>query len=309
MDDLRWILAIAGAVVVVATYLSGRFERDEWKRDRETISGQPGPSASGKVMPQFKIQDNDVKRQAPKPQQTDRKVSIGLNNEGDVNEALGVSEPVSSPAEEETEEPKSEWEGAIDSTREPLIEDEIVAVEIPPEFSEYAEERRSESRLKLKPEIEEPVQQELVLDVEPLVLVLTILAKDENQFSGGDIKKTLEAEDVNHGDMEIFHFHIESEKDAVFSVASVVEPGTFDLENINEYETPGLSLFCQLPGPAESTEAFNILLKKAQSIADSLGGHLCDDKRNQLTEQAIGHYRDRISAFDHEVVLARKKQE
>jgi len=75
-----------------------------------------------------------------------------------------------------------------------------------------------------------------------------------------------------------------------------------------DYETPGLSLFCQLPGPVSSSEAFDVLLKKARSIADSLGGQLCDDKRNLLTEQATGHYRDRISAFDHEVALARKKQ-
>lgn len=50
-------------------------------------------------------------------------------------------------------------------------------------------------------------------------------------------------------------------------------------------------------------------LKKTRGIADKLNGQLCDDKRNQLIEQAIGHYRDRITAFDHEMVLARKKQE
>lgn len=52
-------------------------------------------------------------------------------------------------------------------------------------------------------------------------------------------------------------------------------------------------------------------LKKTRGIADKLNGQLCDDKHNQLIEQAIGHYRDRdrITAFDHEMVLARKKQE
>lgn len=297
MDDLRWILAIAGAVVVAAIFLSGRFEREEWRRDREQGSKHPQPVSSQRVEPQI--------GNIPEA----KKVSVGLNSEEDVNEALNASEPELPITEEKTNSSEGEWEGAVDSTREPLIEDEIVSVEIPAEFSEYAEERRSKSRLKFKPEAEKPFQQELVLDVEPLVLVLTILAKNENLFSGDDVKKALEDEGINHGDMEIFHFHMGDEKDAVFSVASVVEPGTFDLETINEYETPGLSLFCQLPGPIGSTVAFEILLKKARSIADSLGGQLCDDKRNLLTEQSAAHYRDRITAFDRELVLARKKLE
>ncbi len=190
-----------------------------------------------------------------------------------------------------------------------MIEDEIVVVEIPTDLSDLGHERRSQSRSKSKPETKKPFQQELVLDVEPLVLVLTVLAKNENPFNGSAIKEVLEAEDVKHGDMEIFHFHIGNEKYAVFSVASVVEPGAFDLETIDKYETPGLSLFCQLPGPEKSTDAFNILLDKARNIAEKLDGQLCDDKRNLLTEQAIGHYHDRITAFDHEMVLASKKQE
>ncbi len=304
MDDLRWILAIAGAVVVVATYLSGRFEREEWKRDRETLSDRSRTVTAEKLTPQFKVQVNDAKNSESETQQTAHVI-----RETDVNEAQAVIEQEISSEVEKTETSKGEREGVAESTREPLIEDEIVNVEIPAEFSEYGEERRSKSRLKLKPEIENPVQQELVLDVEPLVLVLSVLAKDENQFNGGDIKKALESEGVQHGEMGIFHFHTENKKDAVFSVASVIEPGTFDLENINEYETPGLSMFCQLPGPVESTEAFNVLLKKARYIADHLDGQLCDDKRNQLSEQATAHYRDRITAFDHEMVLARKKQE
>ncbi|MCK4587218.1 MAG: cell division protein ZipA [Gammaproteobacteria bacterium] len=304
MDDLRWILAIAGAVVVVAIYFSSRFERDEWKRDREMVSGQSRAIMSEKNTPQIKAQINDVESPASEVQQT-----TYISNEAEKNEAQDVKEPEASSGVNKSEEPKSEWEDVVTSARDPLIEDEIVDVEIPAEFSEYGEERRSKSRLKLKPEIENPVQQELVLDVEPLVLVLTVLAKDENLFSGGNIKNALEAERVKHGDMDIFHFHMTGKKDSVFSVASIVEPGVFDLPTIDDYETPGLSLFCQFPNPMAGAGAFDVLLKKARSIADKLNGQLCDDKRNQLTEQAIGHYRDRITAFDHEMVLARKKQE
>jgi cell division protein ZipA len=297
VDDLRWVLAIFGFVVVVATYLSGRFEREEWRRDREHDPGQQRPVTSERIEPQIETHP-EIK-----------KVSVGLSSEDDVNKALAAPRHEFSPAEDKVKNTEGEWGMAVDSAKEPLIEDEIVAVEIPPEFSEYAEERRSKSRLKFKPEVEEPVQHEMELDVEPLVLVLTIVAQDEHQFSASEIKKVLEDEGINHGDMGIFHFYMGNEKDAVFSVANVVEPGTFDLTTINEDETPGLSLFCQLPGPVAGSVAFELLLKKSRVIADNLDGQLCDDKRNLLTEQATGHYRDRIMSFDHDVVLARKKQE
>ncbi len=159
MDDLRWILAIFGIVVVVATYFSGRFEREEWKRDRETASDQSGIPAPEKRAPQIKTQDKSVKHQPEKFHQINRKVSEAVNYEKGVDEASDVSGLEVSITEKDTMDTKSEWEGAVDSARKPLIEDEIVDVEIPAEFSEYGEERRSKSRLKLKPGIEKPVQQ------------------------------------------------------------------------------------------------------------------------------------------------------
>lgn len=309
MDDLRWILAGVGVVVVVAIYLSSRFEKEEWKREREGGIDQPKPTQPKKAEPQFKA-ESQAKKQAAEPQKPAiKKTSIGLSSEADVKEALDETEADTSLNEKKTEVPGSDWENVRDSAREPLIEDEIVSVEIPPELADFGKEPEVETKLKFKPEIEDPVQQELVLDVDPLVLVLSVLARDENKFSGSDLKSALEAEGLKHGDMDIFHYHMTGKKDAVFSVASVVEPGTFDLETIDEYATPGLSLFCQLPSSMAGADAFGLLLKKAQNIADKLEGQLCDDKRNLLSEQATAHYRDRITAFEHELVLARKKQE
>ena len=309
MDDLRWILAAIGAVVVVATYLSSLFEKEEWRRDRESNSEQPRSATKLTTASQIKTQVDNSDSRPPVSQHPAPKVSVGLNSESDVSEALNISEQEATFTEERTNSTENDWEDAVSSTKEPLVEDEIVAVEIPAEFSAFAEERRSKPRLKFKSQVEEPVQQELSLDVEPLVLVLTILSKKENLLSGSEVKKALEDEGINHGDMEIFHFHMGEEKDAVFSVANLVEPGTFNLKTINEDQTPGLSLFCQLPGPVAGTVAFELLLKKARSIADNLGGQLCDDKRNLLTEQATSHYHDRITNFEREVALARKKQE
>ena len=45
MDDLRWILLLVGAVVLVAIYFSGRFESEDWARERK----QPRAGQSDKT--------------------------------------------------------------------------------------------------------------------------------------------------------------------------------------------------------------------------------------------------------------------
>lgn len=133
---------------------------------------------------------------------------------------------------------------------------------------------------------------------ESLVIVLNVMAKAGRQFAGTDILDTLYANDLRHGEMMIFHrYPDEGGGRSVFSLANTVEPGTFDLNAIEQLQTPGLSLFMQLPAPIDSREAFELMLKTGRNLADQLGGDLCDERRNVLTLQTIGHLKEQIEAF------------
>ena len=83
----------------------------------------------------------------------------------------------------------------------------------------------------------------------------------------------------------------------MFSIASMVEPGYFDPENINTYRTPGLILFLQLPGPIDGVLAFEKMHQMGEMLAKRLSGTLCDDKHNKITTQSITHTRDEISEY------------
>lgn len=203
------------------------------------------------------------------------------------------------------------------------IEDEITGVEIPADLAIAEAALHSESQQDSTKE-SSSAKIDLPPNVEPLVLVLTIMSEDE-PFAGPAVHEALEAEGLRHGDMRIFHcFTPDETPDAaldkvknneknnktdypIFSVASLVEPGYFELDKIDEMEMPGLTLFCQLPGPLSGEEAFNVMLDKARGIAVRLHGQLCDDKRNRFTTQAKTHYQDRISTFVRELAVARKK--
>jgi cell division protein ZipA len=212
----------------------------------------------------------------------------------------------------------AEMDKAVEAVLGPDVEDDIVDVEIPPELSGLQEEEQFVAEPGLGSEVDleketiekkEPQQHELVLDIEPLVLVLSVMASNDGMFAGNDIRTVLEEEKLEFGDMDVFNFYIEDKQNPIFSVASIVEPGVFNLETLDEYETPGIFLFSQLPGSIPGVEAFDILLNKSRNIAGKLGGQVCDDKRNRLTEQATTHYRDKIVAFEHDLMLARKKQQ
>jgi cell division protein ZipA len=102
---------------------------------------------------------------------------------------------------------------------------------------------------------------------------------------------------LRFGDMDIFHYFIEEgDGESIFSVANLVEPGTFNLENLDEMSTPGLTLFLKLPGPVEDIKAFDGFIDVAMQLKESLGAELRDKKRNILSKQMIGHMREEILA-------------
>ncbi|VAX13621.1 hypothetical protein MNBD_GAMMA24-1647 [hydrothermal vent metagenome] len=137
-----------------------------------------------------------------------------------------------------------------------------------------------------------------VLPGDELILVLAIMAGPGKQFSGLDILDTLLANGFVHGDMSIFHyFHAADDRQPVFSLASAVEPGIFDMNTIEALRTPGLSLFMQLPGTLDARTAFETMLEKGRLIATDLRGELCDETRSVLTMQTIGHLKEEIEAW------------
>lgn len=134
---------------------------------------------------------------------------------------------------------------------------------------------------------------------ERLIVVLNVMAKQGQQFHGLDILNTMRDQGFEFGDMNLFHLYVDqsSRPRPLCSIANTVEPGTFDIEHMAEMETPGLSLFMQLPGPIEGRLAFERMLQLARALAEQLDGDLCDESRSMLTLQTIGHMKDKVAAF------------
>ncbi|MFL1405017.1 cell division protein ZipA [Marinobacter sp. M1N3S26] len=132
------------------------------------------------------------------------------------------------------------------------------------------------------------------------VLVINVLAREQDDFSGKALKKLFEACGLEHGDLDIYHRHEtpETTSPVQFSVANAVEPGTFIPDEMEEMSTPGISFFMSVPGPTNSMQAFDFMLETAQAVVRNLGGELKDERRSVMTAQTIEHCRQRIREYE-----------
>ncbi|MBT8146193.1 MAG: cell division protein ZipA [Gammaproteobacteria bacterium] len=133
------------------------------------------------------------------------------------------------------------------------------------------------------------------------VLVVNVMSREGVLFRGADLLQVLVTAGLKHGDMNIFHKHVDSNDPAsptVFSVANILNPGTFDVDTMKDFTTRGVSLFLAMPAVISNRDAFEDMLRTAQQIRAALDGELRDDHRSVMTPQTIEHYRQRIHDYE-----------
>ena len=129
------------------------------------------------------------------------------------------------------------------------------------------------------------------------VVALRLVAAG-GHWSGAELRAALEAEGLHHGPYSIFHREREDGK-TLFFVASMMEPGSFDLERMDEQEFPGVSLFGIVPGPLDAPSTFDLVLAAGRNLADRMKGQLQDEQGSTLTAQRILNLREELVHFEH----------
>ena len=145
------------------------------------------------------------------------------------------------------------------------------------------------------------------------IISLHVKSASAEGFLGSDLLQVLLACNMRYGETNILHRYADSHRNSGavdFSVANMLEPGVFDLENLSGFRTPGITLFMAVPGPKNPLSVFNMMLETANCVAQTLNGVLLDDERSNATQQGINHYRDRIRqisvASEHSAKRAEK---
>lgn len=135
---------------------------------------------------------------------------------------------------------------------------------------------------------------------EQLFIPLTLMAKAGRKISGETIEHAVATAGLVLKDDGIYRYEV---KDAqgylqpLLGLANILEPGTFDPAQMEQFATPGLVLYLHLPAPIEARVAFDHLIDLGHKLADLLEGDLCDETRSVLTKQTIGHLKEKVEAF------------
>jgi cell division protein ZipA len=143
---------------------------------------------------------------------------------------------------------------------------------------------------------------------EPMdVLILNVVGEDGCDLDGATLLPELLTLGFKFGDMNIFHRHVDAagQGAVLFSLANMVHPGHFDLDNMEQFSTKGVSLFMTLPHNNGNMETFNIMLNAAAKIAEEFNGQVLDGNRSTLTKQSTQQYVQRIREVERKLLLVK----
>jgi FtsZ-interacting cell division protein ZipA len=128
------------------------------------------------------------------------------------------------------------------------------------------------------------------------IVTVRVCAPGEARWSGATLLSALELHGLAYGRHQVFHRrHVDGR--SLFCVASLIEPGTFDVASMSTEEFRGVTLFAVLPGPVEPLLTVDELLGAARGLAQELAGMVQDSKGLPLSPQRAAALRDDVARF------------
>jgi len=215
---------------------------------------------------------------------------IELDDESTDEADLFVPPPLTTTSDD----PLSEgWSGAaIKAERRLTIGDEVLAglKGITPAHTEEGDEIAAAADGAPRERGEETPRDEAVI-------VLALLAREGECFNGMQILDAMELCGLSYGRMGIFHYPETDTGEILFSIANVLEPGSFERERMDELETPGLALIMPLPAPIDGEKALLTFVQQAKRLRERLAGRLTDGQRRELTRETIDELKQTARRF------------
>ncbi|MGV6808127.1 MAG: cell division protein ZipA [bacterium] len=314
----REIMIVVGALVLVAIVLdvirrvrASRYENIRMsKRRRPKFDGDDDqdevytnelPSGGARVVG-YRDEEDAEKVTEYFKQTSDKKYALKSFQTLLSPDETALREPAVDPAGESD---LSLQEAEADSVQEPDEPEQspIAKAEAETEVEAEAEvEAQEEQTVEQPAPADPPKQASLDLDdsaPEGPVIVIHLMAEKGQQLPGDALRDGLLDKGLRYGSMRIFHRH-EQESGAgevMFSVANAINPGTFDLNEMDDIETPGVTFFFAASDVPDPKQSFDLMVETAESLREQLGGELKDESRSVLRAQTIEHYRQQITDF------------
>ena len=288
MPELRWILIVAGLVILLAVYWWGRRMSPRPEEKETILRSRAEPLISS---PSFEPLAPDPYINEAFAIDPDLKSEVAPFDETSADD-FDDDEPVST--ETVRREPVFQEDPAvvIDADDEPTITPDEAA----PLAATQSDTREPSLEADATPPSAAPAPRRPRNPTPRKILVLR-LAGGTGRIPGDKLRAAFAAQGLTFGKYEIFHYtHTSGE--TLFSVASMVEPGSFDLARMDSTPYPGVTLFAQLPSSVSGQELLEELLRNAKLLQNAVGGALQDERGGLLNSPRIQRLREEVADFE-----------
>ncbi len=130
------------------------------------------------------------------------------------------------------------------------------------------------------------------------VVSLRLVAKEDGRLDAERTVQALREAGLRHGPYGIFHYCGDGNTpESGFSVANLVEPGSFDLSSLTGSTLPGMTFFLVLPGPRDPVERFDRMIGIARELCNELDAELLDESGNSWTIQSERYVREELIEY------------
>ena len=135
------------------------------------------------------------------------------------------------------------------------------------------------------------------------VLASVNVAANNADFTGPAIKEAAEHFGMHFGAMNIFHMKNNNADGCrhLFSMANLYQPGSFDLDALDSFETRGLTLFMTIPCVQDPARVFRKMVETAQGLSQMLGGRMIDQDQRPLSEENLAAIQRQIGQITSDI--------
>jgi len=164
--------------------------------------------------------------------------------------------------------------------------------------------RQEPNKVQEQPQAEVQVSQP-AKQVKQQFVVLHILAEEGQSFVGKAIFDATQTLGMALGKHNVFHYPADAAYvgDSAFCLVNMTPEGTFDIENLANTHTAGISLILTLPTAySDGLTVFSNMVAVAHALVKKLGGgDIVDQTRLPLTAELVANMQSDITKFEDQM--------
>ncbi len=283
MEYFRWILLVAGLLLIIYMFISGRRKNKE-----SSYINTKGKEDSDPLFTDRRAQRNDIRSGG----------DTELDSTVDPYDVLAINEDMEGINLNEDMDFFTPLDDMSRVTPVPEPPPKLLA-SITEKIEAFSAKLTPKRKARIDASAARSSNNQILQPDEEKILSLCVTAAEGDYLDGAEMYAIFMQRGYDFGEMGIFHSRYKGK--SIFSVANMLEPGSFDVATIESMQTPGITLFLQLPGPIAADVLFEVLVSEASDIARALGASVRDNRRSNLTKQTIQHMREDVYQYMHRV--------